>query len=72
MATKINSYTEDCARKNTSPSTQQMDSSLRAVKTYGNVESLTRCKKDSWEVIDSNAEGCNQEGTSAYSEQTLV
>ena len=72
MATKTNGYTEGRVKQNTSPSTQQTDFSLRAVKTYGNVENRVGCKEDPREVMDGDTEGCNQEGTSACSEQTSV
>ena len=72
MATKTNDYIDVCARKNTSPSTQWTDCGLGVVKTYDNAESLTVRKENSWEATDYNTEGCNQGGTSAHSEQTLV
>ena len=72
MATKTNGYTEGRARENTSPSTQQKNSDIRAVKTYGNVESRAGHKEDSWVATDSNAKGCNQEGTLAHNRQTPV
>ena len=66
MAMKMNGYTEGRVRKNTSPNKQQKNFSLRVVKTFGNAENCAGCKQDSnWEAIDGNAEGCNQEGTSA-------
>ena len=72
MATKTNDYTEGRVKQNTSTSTQRSDFDLRAVKTYSSTESRARCKEDSWEATDGNAEGCNQEGTSAHSGQTSV
>ena len=63
IATKTNSYTKDCVKQNTSPSTQRTNCGLRAVKTYGNVESRARCKEDYREAMNSSTEGCNQEGT---------
>ena len=38
MATKTDGYTEGCARKNISLSTQRTDYGLRAVKTYDNTK----------------------------------
>ena len=72
MATKTNGYTKGRATQNMSPSTQREDSSLRAVKTYDNAESRAGRKEDSWEVTNSDANGCNQEATLAYSRQTSV
>ena len=63
MATKMNSYTEDRVKKNTSPSTQWTDCGLRSMKTYDNAESRARHEEDSWEAMNSSTEGCNQEGT---------
>ena len=71
MDMKMNSYIEGCLRQNTSLSTQQTDSDLRAVKTCCNTENRVGHKKDFWEVTDGSVEGCNQEGTSARSRQTL-
>ena len=65
MAMKTNSYTEGHVRKNTSLSTQRTDFDLKAVTTYDNIESSVGHKEDSWEATDNDAEGCNQEGTSA-------
>ena len=72
MATKMEGYTEGHAKQKPSPSTQQTDDGLRAVKTYNNAESCARHEEDSWEATDVNTEGCNQEGTLAHSEQTPV
>ena len=47
MATKMNDYAEGRARQNTSPRTQWIDFSLRAMKTYDNIESHARRKEDS-------------------------
>ena len=63
----MNGYTNDHVRQNISPNTQQTNSDLRAVKTYGNVESQAGHKEDSWDATDDNAKGCNQEGISAHS-----
>ena len=60
MATKTSDYTEGHARKNSSPSTQQTDFVLRAVKTYGNIESHAGGEEKSWEATNDEAEGCNQ------------
>ena len=68
----MNGYTKGCIRKNTSSSTQRIDFSLRAVKIYGNAESRAERKEHSWEATNGNAKGCNQEGTSARSGQTLI
>ena len=85
-AMKTDSYAEGCAgqalacsgqtliwwpRQNTSPSTQRIDCSLRTMKTYDNAESRAGRKEDSWQATDDNIEGCNQEGTSTHSRQTL-
>ena len=40
------------------------------MKIYGNTESRTRCKEDSWEATNNDTEGCDQEGTSAHSGRT--
>ena len=72
MATKTNGWTEGCARKNTSPSTQRTNFGLSDVKTYDNAESRARHKENYWEATDGDAEGCNQEGTLARSGQTPV
>ena len=72
MATKTNSYIEGHVRQNISLSTQRTDSGLRVVKTYGNAESRAGYKEDSWEATNGDAEGCNQEGTSARSGHTSV
>ena len=72
MATKMNDYTKGHVNQTTSPSTQQTDSDLRAMKTYNNAKSRAGHKEDSWEATDGKAKGCNQEGTSAHSRQTLV
>ena len=66
MATKMNGYTEGHVRQNTSPSTQQINSGLGAMKTYGNAESRSGRK------MDGDAEGCNQECTSVRSGWTPV
>ena len=63
----MNGYTEGHARQNTSPITQQTDFGLRAMKTYDNTESRARNEENSWEAMDDNIEGCNQEDTSARS-----
>ena len=42
------------------------------MKTYGKAKSHARHEEDSWEATNGSIEGCNQEGTSAYSGQTLV
>ena len=47
MATNTNGYTKGRVRQNTSLDTQWTDFSLRAVKTYGNVESCAEYKEDS-------------------------
>ena len=70
MAKKTNGYTKGRVRQNISPSTQQIDFGLRAMKRYKNTESRPGCKEHSWEATDGDAEGCNQEGTSAYNGQT--
>ena len=57
MATKTNGYTEGRARKNTSPSTQQTDCGLRAVKIYDNAESRVGRKDDSWEATNGSTKG---------------
>ena len=72
MAMKMDDYTEGRAKQNTSPSTQRTDYDMRVVKTYNNTESRARLKEDSWEATDDSTEGCNQEGTSTSSGQTLV
>ena len=72
-ATKTNSYTEGRVRKNKiSPSTQQTDCGLRGRKTDSNVKSCAGHKEDSWDATDDDAEGRNQDGTSACSGQTPV
>ena len=72
MATKINGYTESRARQSTSSSTKRTDCDLRAMKTYDNAKSHVGHKEDSQEGTDNSTEGCNEEGTSARSGQTLV
>ena len=72
MATKMNGYIEGRVRQNISPNTQWMNSGLRAVKAYNNIESCAGHREDSWEAMDSGVEGCNSEDTSAHSEQTPV
>ena len=67
MSMKMNGYTEGYVKQNMSPSTQRIDSSLRAMKTYNNVKSHAGRKEDSLEVTEGDAKGCNQEGTSARS-----
>ena len=71
-ATKMNSYTEGFVRQNKGPNTQQIDSSLKVVKTDGNTESRVGRKENSWDATDDNTKGCNQEETSAHSGQTQV
>ena len=68
MAMNTNDYTEGRVRQHMSPNTQRIDFGLRAIKTYDNAE----CREDSWEVTDDDAEGCNQEGTSAHRGQTMI
>ena len=68
----MNGYTEGRVRQNKSPKTQQTDCSLRAMKTDDNTEIRTGHKEDSWDTTNDDTEGCNQEETSARSEQTLV
>ena len=59
-AMKTNGYIEGHVRQNKiSPSTQQIDSGLRVVKTDDNTESRAGHKEDSWYAMDDNAEGCN-------------
>ena len=72
MAMKTNGYTEGRAKQNTSLSSQQTDSNLRAVKTYSKIESRVGRREDSWEAMNGDAKGFNQKGTSAPSGQTLV
>ena len=59
MAAKTDGYTEGCGRQNISPSTQQTNCGLKAVKAYDNVESHAGSKEDSWEATNGSIEGCN-------------
>ena len=68
----MDNYTKGRARQNTSPSTQQTDCCLSAVKTYDNVKSRARREEDSWEATDKNTKGYNQEGTSISNKHTPV
>ena len=42
------------------------------MKIYGSAESRAEHEEDSWDAIDDDAEGCNQEGISTRSVQTLI
>ena len=59
MAMKMKGHTEGHVKQNTSPNIQQTDFGLRAMKTYGNIESRVRRKEDPWEATNNDAEGCN-------------
>ena len=72
MATKTNGYIKGRVRQYTSPNTHRIDFRLRAVKTYDKTESHARRKEDSWEAMNDDVKGCNQEDASACREQTSV
>ena len=72
MAMKMNGYIEGRVRQNTSPNTQRTDFGLKAMMTYGNIESRAGHKEDFWEATDGDAEGYNQEDTSTCNGQTPV
>ena len=69
MAMTMDAYTEGRVKQNISSSTQRTDFGLGAVKTQGNAKSHAECKEDSWEAMDDDVEGCNQE---ARSRQTPI